>query len=280
MKIIVAVDGSKFSRWATDLLLGLPLAEEPEIEIMHVVDVPTVSESLIAPSMVERYRKGSAAMAEKKFDLAQRLTAQVLERVRTRWTRVGAIITRGPVADTIVTRARKEKANLVIVGARGLSNIQRFVLGSVSQQLVTHAPCAVLVVKRRVRAVRRVLVAVDGSGASDKAVRFLRTRFAPERLQGTVVYVWEYPIHPHPAGALTQVIAQKYSQPLARAGLKTDVMWATGHSAQKIVKVASQKRPHLVVIGSRGLTGLKRFLLGGVSHQVVKHSPESVLVVR
>jgi nucleotide-binding universal stress UspA family protein len=280
MKIIVAVDGSKFSRWATDLLLGLPLVEEPEIEIMHVVDVPTVTESLIAPSMVEKYRKGSAAMAEKRFDLAQRLTAQILERVRGRWPRVGAIITRGPVADTIVARARKEKADLIIVGARGLSNIQRFLLGSVSQKIVTYAPCAVLVVKRSVRAVRRVLVAVDGSKTSDKAVRFLRTRFVPKTLQGTVVYVWEYPIQPHPASALMQVIAQKYSQPLARAGLKTDAMWVAGHSAQKIVKVASQKRPHLIVVGSRGLTGLNRFLLGGVSHQVVKHSRESVLVVR
>lgn len=280
MKIIVAVDGSKFSRWATDLLLGLPLAEEPEIEIMHVVDVPTVTESLIAPSMVEKYRKGSAAMAEKKFDLAQRLTAQVLERVRERWPRVGAVITRGPVADTIVARARKEKADLIIVGARGLSNIQRFLLGSVSQKIVTYAPCAVLVVKRSVRAVKRVLVAVDGSKTSDKAVRFLRTRLVPKKLEGTVVYVWEYPIQPHPASALMQVIAQKYSQPLARSGLKTDAMWVAGHSAQKIVKVASQKRPHLIVVGSRGLTGLNRFLLGGVSHQVVKHSRESVLVVR
>jgi nucleotide-binding universal stress UspA family protein len=125
-----------------------------------------------------------------------------------------------------------------------------------------------------------VLVAVDGSKTSDKAVRFLRTRLVPKKLEGTVVYVWEYPIQPHPASALMQVIAQKYSQPLARSGLKTDAMWVAGHSAQKIVKVASQKRPHLIVVGSRGLTGLNRFLLGGVSHQVVKHSRESVLVVR
>ena len=280
MKIIVAVDGSKFSRWATDLLLGLPLAEEPQIEIMHVVDVPTVTASLIAPSMVNRYRQGTAAVAEKKFEAAQRLTAQVLERVRDRWNRVGAIITRGPVAETIVARARKEKADLIIVGARGLSNIQRFLLGSVSQKIVTYARCPVLVVKQKIRTLKRVLVAVDGSKAADKAVRFLRTRFVPKKLQGTVVYVWEYPIQPHPASALMQVIAQKYSQPLARAGLKTNAMWVAGHSAQKIVKVASQKRPHLIVIGSRGLTGLNRFFLGGVSHQVVKHSRESVLVVR
>ncbi len=280
MKIIVAIDGSKYSRWATDLLLGLPLAEEPEIEIMQVVDVPTVTESLIAPSTVEKYRKGSAALAEKKFDLAQRQTAEVLERLGARWRRVGAIISRGPVAETIVERARKEKADLVVVGARGLSNIQRFLLGSVSQKVVTHAPCSVLVVKRRVRSVKRVLLAVDGSTASDRAVRFLTTQLASKKLQGTVMYVWDYPLHPHPASALLEVIGKKYCDPLNRAGVKVSAMWVMGHSAQQIVRVASQKRPQLVVMGSRGLTGVKRVLLGGVSHQVVKHSRESVLVVR
>lgn len=280
MKIILAVDGSKYSRWATDVLLALPLAEAPEVEIMCVVDVPTVTEPLIAPSMVGQYRMGTAALAEREFESAQRLTAQVLERVRARWPRVGAIITRGRAADTIVARARKERTDLVIVGARGLSNIERFLLGSVSQKVVTYAPCSVLVVKQKVRTVTRVLLAVDGSKASDKAVRFLRTRLAPNTLRGTIVYVWEYPIHPRSAQELMQVIQRMYSQPLARAGLKTDAMWATGHSAQQIVKVSSQKRSHLVVIGSRGLTGLTRFLMGGVSHQVVKHSRASVLVVR
>jgi nucleotide-binding universal stress UspA family protein len=280
MKILLAVDGSKYSRWAADLLLGLPLAEEPEIDIIHVVDVPAVTESLITPAMAETYRAGRAALAERKFEAAQRITAKVLERLGRRWRRVGAIISRGAVAETILERARKEKTDLIVVGARGLSNIERFLLGSVSQKLVTHAPCSVLVVKQKVRAVKRVLVAVDGSKASDKAVQFLRTRFEPKKLQGTVMYVWEYPIHPHPASALMEVIAKKYSEPLARSGVKTDAMWVMGHSAQKIVKVASQKKPHLVVMGSRGLSGLTRVLMGGVSHLVVQHRVDSVLVAR
>jgi nucleotide-binding universal stress UspA family protein len=47
-----------------------------------------------------------------------------------------------------------------------------------------------------------------------------------------------------------------------------------------IVKVARRERPDLVVVGSRGMTGPKRLLLGGVSHKVVKYSRSSVLVVR
>jgi nucleotide-binding universal stress UspA family protein len=50
--------------------------------------------------------------------------------------------------------------------------------------------------------------------------------------------------------------------------------------AARIVKAAQRQKMDLVVIGSRGLTGFKKFFLGGVSHKVVKYSPKSVLVVR
>jgi nucleotide-binding universal stress UspA family protein len=53
-----------------------------------------------------------------------------------------------------------------------------------------------------------------------------------------------------------------------------------GHPAAKIVKMASQKETDLVIVGSRGLTGIRKFLLGGISQKVVKYSHESVLVVR
>lgn len=280
MKIILAVDGSKYSRWAVDTLLGLPLAQDPEIEIIHVVDVPTVAEPLIAPAAADKYRAARAALIERKIERAQRLTAQALERIRPRWSRVGAIISRGRVAETILARAKHEKADLIIVGARGLSDIQRFLLGSVSQKLVTYAPCSVLVVKKRVRTVKRVLLAVDGSKPSDHAMRFLTANLLPKKLRATVLYVWEYPIHPHPESALLRVVTERYCEPLRRAGAAVSALWISGHAADKIVNTAARQRADLVVVGSRGLSALRRVLLGGISQKVVKHSRASVLVVR
>jgi nucleotide-binding universal stress UspA family protein len=53
----------------------------------------------------------------------------------------------GDVADQIVTKAEKEKFELIVVGHRGTSGIQRWLTGSVAKKVVDHAPCSVLVVR-------------------------------------------------------------------------------------------------------------------------------------
>jgi nucleotide-binding universal stress UspA family protein len=67
---------------------------------------------------------------------------------------------------------------------------------------------------------------------------------------------------------------------LKRPGLKVTEALAFGHEADEILKAAKRTRADLVVLGSRGLTGLRKFLLGSVSQTVARHAPCSVLVVR
>jgi nucleotide-binding universal stress UspA family protein len=57
------------------------------------------------------------------------------------------LLREGDPADEIVTAARDEGYDLIVVGHRGLSPIKAFLLGSVSSRVVTHAPCSVLVVR-------------------------------------------------------------------------------------------------------------------------------------
>ncbi len=65
-----------------------------------------------------------------------------------------------------------------------------------------------------------------------------------------------------------------------RRGRKVETLLVKGHAAEEILKTAKRIRADLVVVGSRGLTGLRRFLLGSVTHKVARHAPCSVLVVR
>jgi nucleotide-binding universal stress UspA family protein len=280
MRILLAVDASKYSGWAVNLLLKLPLIKEPEIDVMHVVDPAVFTQPLIAPPLAEQYREAMGKEMDRRLRVADQLTARIVKKVRERWKKVKAIIEKGPIAEKIVARAREEDADLIILGSRGLSNIQRFMMGSVSYKVVTYAPCSVLVVKERARAIKRFLLAVDGSKTSEAAMRFLKSHFIPEKLQGTVLYVWDYPIHPHPDTLLLQMLKERYGQPLMQAGFRSEALYVMGHAAARIVKAAQRQKMDLVVVGSRGLTGLKKFFLGGVSHKVVKYCPQSVLVVR
>ncbi|MEW6324865.1 MAG: universal stress protein, partial [Nitrospirota bacterium] len=174
----------------------------------------------------------------------------------------------------------RDKTELILLGSRGLSNIRAFLLGSVSQQVATHAPCSVFVVKHGGAAVKRFLLAVDGSRAAEAAMRFLPAHFAPGRLRGAALYAWDYPLHPRPESLPLQMVEERYCRPLRRAGFPTVPRLARGHAAARIIEAVRRERPDLVVIGSRGLTGPTRLLLGGVSHKVVKYSSRSVLVVR
>jgi nucleotide-binding universal stress UspA family protein len=92
------------------------------------------------------------------------------------------------------------------------------------------------------------------------------------------LYAWEYPYR-LPESAVA-IIKERCVQVMKTAGLEAKFQFVFGQVAKRIVEIATQGKTDLVVVGSRGLTGLKRFLLGGISQKVVLHSPASVLVVR
>jgi nucleotide-binding universal stress UspA family protein len=75
-------------------------------------------------------------------------------------------------------------------------------------------------------------------------------------------------------------IQEQLNEMMKKTGLKARPLFVLGHPVKEIVETARKKRVDLVVVGSRGMTGLKRFLLGGVSYHVVQYSPASVLIVR
>jgi nucleotide-binding universal stress UspA family protein len=137
-----------------------------------------------------------------------------------------------------------------------------------------------LVVKRSARAVRRVLLGADGSKASKRAAQYLADTLAPGGVTVDALYVWEYPVHPHPASAVERMVEERYCRSLTRAGITCRPRWAMGNPAEQLDASASRIKADLVVVGSRGLSRVRRLLLGGVSDQIVKHSRGSVLVVR
>lgn len=68
-----------------------------------------------------------------------------------------------------------------MVGSKGLDAFDRFTLGSVSTKPIQHASCPVLVVKREAPPLQRITLAIDGSDASAKALKFVLSKFQPDR---------------------------------------------------------------------------------------------------
>lgn len=78
----------------------------------------------------------------------------------------------------------------------------------------------------------------------------------------------------------TLLMLERMGRRFAQQGLAVDHVFANGAPAEEILRAADRHRADLIVMGSKGLTGLDRFLIGSVSRKVARHAPCSVLVVR
>ncbi len=288
MRVLLATDGSKDARAAAEYLKDFPLPGSATIRIVTLVtlppsalDVPPVAafnESLLA--------EGRRVVEEARTLLGPR--AAVEERV-----------VQGSPKEEIVRAAEEWPADLVVVGGRGLGGVRGFLLGSVSQTVARHVHCPVLVVKGRARPLASVLIATDGSDGANEAIRFLLSlplvRNTKVRLLSAVEST------PYPASAPKMIRAQlkgmiaqlererraEVEKVLDRAAreLKARVTrltrsMPTGHPAREIVAAAASFDADLVVVGARGLGGMKRLLLGSVSERVLHHARCPVLIVK
>ena len=285
MKVLVATDGSKYGRWAIEWVAQLPLAVKPVVRVLHVIDVA----GLRAPFMVqpviagtERYIQQEIKRMEDSAKSAKKESSVLLSSLGLSGT---VTIERGSVAPTIVKHAGRG-VGMLAVGSRGLDALDRFMLGSVSTHAIHHAACSVLVVKEAARPLKQIVLAIDGSPASDKAVRFLVRNVAPqinglEEEPVNVVVVHAMPFLKYPeVREAGKAIVQRYADKLAKAGFQIQEAPKLGKPADEILKVAKQHKADLIVTGAKGLGAIGRALLGSVSTRVVQHSTCSVLVVR
>lgn len=281
MKIVLGVDGSKHARWAAQWIGALPFAAPPRTTALHVLNLA----SLRAPFMVQPVVVGNEPFIHQEVLRMERQAKRVVADTRALLeslkipSKVRSV--NGPVAPTLVEQAGS--GGLIVLGARGLGALDRFLLGSVSTQVTLHARCSVLIVKQPPRRLRRILLATDGSKASDKALRFLLREFQPtsngQAIEVIVLHVMPFLKYPEVRDA-GNALARRAAGRLEKAGYRVQEMTQLGQPADEIIKVAEHQRADLIVSGAKGLGAVARFLLGSVSTKLVQHSPCSILVVR
>ncbi len=278
MKIMLAVDGSKYSEWAADLLLKLPLAEIPQITVLHVVHERRHISPIIDSTLNKQYKDKMQEKLEKDLMAAEQLTSRIVDKLKTRWNDIKTIIEKGHVAERIIEKAHEEKVDLIILGSRGVNSIRAFLLGGVSQKVLTYAKCSVLIVKSKIHNFKRILVAVDGSKYSEIALSFLKSHFVPEGVNSIILNVCDYPFVP--PNLPVKNLEKKYCDAMFQDAFKAQVLCVTGDPAKMITYVSHRKKADLVIVGSKGLSGIKLFFLGSVARKIVTYGDRSVLVVK
>ena len=277
MKIVLAVDGSKHGQWSMQWLPSLPFVARPKVTAVHALDLAALKAPFMAQSMVagnEPYIRAEVSRLEQQ---AKRVSSETKDFLASAQLAGKVLVERGAPAPAILKHARR--GDVIVLGSRGLTGLDRFMLGSVSQSITLHAPASVLVVKQPPRVLHRVLLATDGSKSSTKAVRFLVEELRPENIEVVLVHVIPFLRYPEVKEA-GQALLDRDAERLVKAGYAVNGMLKLGHPADEIIKMADRQKVDLLVAGAKGLGAIARFFLGSVSTKVVQHSHCSVLVVR
>ena len=287
-RILLATDGSSEAHRAGRLAVELSRGMEAEL---HVVLVEPTPESI--------YGVGYGVFERAEKEAGEKLRTEVRRIEQAGGTVAGAHAGAGRPDAKIVAVAEEIGADLVVVGSRGLGGLRRALMGSVSLSVVRHAHCSVLVVRGgegdEAPRVGSILLAVDGSRGSDEAGRIAAgiakvvdselhlIHVAPEPLVLPYDVPQEEELPPilQLARKNARTFVDEQAQRLEGMGAKVaGTHPVLGRPDVEIVAVAEEIGADLVVVGSRGLGGLRRALMGSVSDSVVRHAHCSVLVVR
>ena len=299
MRVLIGYDGSPSAEQACDLAATTLWPAGSELRVLTAY-VPYAPGSFY-PGLVLDPATAEAVFADEQT-IAEEHLAAATKRIGRPDLSVTSVARTGRPASTILDEATAWSADLLLVGNRGLGPFRSALLGSVSDELVDHAPCPVLVV--RGSSLERVVLAEDGSAGARAAASLLawpifrashvRVVTVSEALRHAVEGPSAPP--PDPAIAATALrlrdpltakgrawatdLAQATADQLTSMGLATDTDVREGDPAGEIVQSASDWQADLIVMGTRGRTGLERLVRGSVARNVLQQAHCSVLIER
>jgi nucleotide-binding universal stress UspA family protein len=276
MNVLVPTDGSKYGQWGLNWVAKLPFVEPPRVTALYVLDIA----ALRAPFLAQPVMAGNERYIQEEIQRMEARSVKVLKEAKQQLASLKLTGTackeQGAVAPVILKRVPK-RDGLLVVGSQGLDALDRFMLGSVSTNLIHHATCPVLVIKGQAVPLRRIILATDGSDASAKALAFVLNKFQPDRSTGngglvpihvSVIHVMPFVKYPGLKEAGRRLVEQTVRK-LVKAGFTAEPVCQLGKPAEEIMKVASKQHADLIVMGAKGLGAIVRFLLGSVSTRVV-----------
>ena len=144
MKILLAIDSSEHSAAAVKAVAERPWPGKTKVRVLTAVEPVT-------PSAAEVWYDAGGRLEQAQQEMrarAEQLTAGVAETLRGGGLLAEQVVREGEPRSVIVDEAEEWDADLIVVGSHGYTGLKRWLLGSVAQAVVAHAPCSVEVVRK------------------------------------------------------------------------------------------------------------------------------------
>jgi nucleotide-binding universal stress UspA family protein len=143
MKILIAIDGSDFSQAALQSVTARPWPADTQVKVLHVVEPP----SLLMGREMGGYDPEFEAVWKALRERAKDLVMKAAEKLRAAKLNVSTDLVEGDPKSQIIDIANEWHADMIVLGSHGRSGLNRFLMGSVSQDVVRHAHCSVEIVR-------------------------------------------------------------------------------------------------------------------------------------
>lgn len=283
--VVVGVDGSPASRVAVDWAARDADMRDLTLTVVHVIPIEPMAAWIDLPTNPEfwdmRNRRAESVVAEALGWVEDAITST--PRIAVKHCRLSSAL-----VPTLIDMSRD--ADTIVVGCRGFGGVEGLLLGSVSTALVHHAHCPVAVIHDEPPipdpSDAPVVVGVDGSPASDRALSIAFDEASRRGVDLTAVHVWSDHTDDFVDGYWANL--EDWAQETLAERLAG---WAERYPDVTVHRVLEKDRParrlldhaekaQLLVVGSHGRGGFSRMMLGSVSTAVVHGARGPVIVAR
>ena len=296
-RILIPLDGSKTAEQVLPYARTLANKLKAAVELMGVIDIVEFAVHISA----ERAR-----YLEKMIEQEERSSMDYLKGIAATFPGLGVncVIEKGRAAEAIIDRAAADKGTLIAMATHGRSGIDRWVLGSVAEKVLRATNNPLLLVKGAKQAasgeqarLTSVIVPLDGSELAESVLPAVTELAKKLDLEIILFRAFNIPYSLY-AGAdgyyalnfdqlITEIkddanaYLEKKTEELKRNGVeKISFLVKEGLSADEIISFGRQTPDNLIAMCTHGRSGVKRWVLGSVTENVVRHCGDPVLVIR
>lgn len=309
MKLLIGYDGSDCARAAIEDLVLAGLPAKVDALILSVADmlIKVPYEEYFPPAdaghrPMAKLVRAARALAADAMNQAQEAAMEGVELVTSLFP--GWKVESETVADApywgMIKKSEQWAADLILLGSHGRSMLGHLVLGSVSQNVLSHASCSVRIARTRERsasAPTRIILGVDGSRSSNIAVDLLEQREWPPGTEVRVLtavdpqlsmaIAYHFACQDHAGGGDNDDVvstarhhAESIVRRLKQSGLAASATVESGDPKRFLIDEARSWNADCIFVGAKGHRRLERFLLGSVSAAVAARAGCTVEVVR
>ena len=285
-RLLVGYDGSDAAHAAAAFGLWLAAKADCRTTLVHVApDVEAVATAQMLPAFAEQSVANETAWHRRLENLCEYAADDAA---------VDCRVAVGTPAEALIAVAVETAADVVLVGSRGTGRVHGALMGSVSSQLLSHAPCSVMLFREDrpswpAADTRAVIVGIDGSPSSRYALELAQSLAVAVRAALVLVHAYDEQV-PYMAEPTEPIRAEMRRHATAivheaRATIAApldvvDQEIVAGTARGALIAACERHAPALLVVGSRGLGGFKELLLGSTSRWVANYAPCPVVVAR